>query len=279
LSGTALLCLLVFANTFTVGAFAPLLPEIARAQGLADWKLGVLAGAFGFARMVADVPTGAFAGRRLGTTLALAPVALLAGVALLASGGPFPVLVLGRLLTGLAHTFGMVGGLTAILQDERGASASVRLNTFEFAGMLGILGGLGAVTLVPPAWGWQWALVAGSSPVLFPLLLAPLFGRRFPDAPRSARARAPERVASDAGRREPTAPIVWLMFAVGTVVALSWASVSQLVIPLRGAREFGLDRVGVSWMLAIASWWTWRRSCPWGGSPTGRGGCLSSGSW
>jgi len=140
-SGTALLCLMAFCNTVCVGAFGPLLPEIGRAQGLADWELGILAGSFGFARMAADVPTGWLAGRRLGTTLALAPAVLLAGLLLLGGGGPFPVLVLGRVLTGLAHTLGMVGGLTAVLQDHRGPSASVRLNTFEFAGMFGILGG------------------------------------------------------------------------------------------------------------------------------------------
>ena len=48
LSGTILLCLVVFASTVCVGAFGPLLPEIARAQGLPDWQLGILAGSFGF---------------------------------------------------------------------------------------------------------------------------------------------------------------------------------------------------------------------------------------
>ena len=52
LAGTALLCLVVFASTVCVGAFGPLLPEIARAQRLPDWELGVLAGSFGFARIV-----------------------------------------------------------------------------------------------------------------------------------------------------------------------------------------------------------------------------------
>ena len=87
---------MVFANTVCIGAFGPLLPEIARAQGLPDWQLGVLAGSFGFARMAADLPAGALAGRRLATSLTLAPVTLLAGMLLLATAGPFPVLVLGR---------------------------------------------------------------------------------------------------------------------------------------------------------------------------------------
>ncbi|HET7875105.1 MAG TPA: MFS transporter [Methylomirabilota bacterium] len=254
MSGTALLCLMAFCNTVVVGAFGPLLPEIGRAQALADWQLGVLAGSFGFARMAADVPTGWLAGRRLGSTLALAPVVLLAGLLLLGSGGPLGVLVLGRILTGLAHTLGMVGGLTAILQDQRGPSASVRLNTFEFSGMLGILGGLAAVGVLPTRWGWNVSLLAASAPLLVTLALVPLFRRRFPDRPREtvepARSGAGPLVSPGAGARP--APIVALMFAVGAVMALSWSSVSQFLVPLRGEREFGLDRAGISRMLALA---------------------------
>jgi hypothetical protein len=34
---------------------------------------------------------------------------------------------------------------------------------------------------------------------------------------------------------------------------LSWSSVSQFLIPIRGERDFGLDRAGISRMLAIAN--------------------------
>src|SRR5262245_42642209 len=170
---TLLLCATAFANTACVGVFSPLLPEIARAQSLADWQLGLLAGAFGFARMLADVPTGAWAGRRLGTALALSPAVLIAGLLLLGSAAAYPVLVLGRLLTGLAHTLGMVGGLTAILVEDGGRSASIRLNIFEFAGMLGVLGGLAAVSLAPARWSWNVSLLVASSPLLVALALVP----------------------------------------------------------------------------------------------------------
>ena len=53
-----LLCLLIFGNTFAVGAFPVLLPDIGRAAGIDDFALGVLAGAFGFARLVSDLPAG-----------------------------------------------------------------------------------------------------------------------------------------------------------------------------------------------------------------------------
>ena len=247
--GTALLCALVLCNTVCLGAFGPLLPEIGRARSLADWQLGVLAGSFGFARMIADVPTGALAGRRLGTMLAVSPAVLLSGLLLLGSGGPFPVLVLGRVLTGLGHTLGMVGGLTAILQDDRRATGSVRLNLFEFAGMLGVLGGLTTVGLLPAAWGWSKSLLIASSPLVVTFALIPALRRRFPDRARPT----PSAPTTPSPRsRTPTPPIVWVMFATGSVMSLSWSGVSQFLIPLRGTREFGLDREGVSRLLALA---------------------------
>jgi MFS family permease len=251
LGSTSLLCLMVFANTFCIGAFNPLLPEIARAQALADWQIGVLAGAFGFARMLADVPTGILAGRRLGVTLVAAPAILLLGLLLLARAGPFPVLVLGRLFTGLGHTLAMVGGLTAILLDRRGARGSMRLNVFEFSGMLGVLGGLATVGVLPARWGWPLSLLAASSPLLVTMVLVPDLRRRFPDQPREREmAGAAARAAPGPAGRMPA--IVWMMFAVGVVMGIAWSSVSQFLIPLRGTREFGLGRGGISRILALA---------------------------
>jgi MFS family permease len=253
-SGTALLCLVVFASTVCVGAFGPLLPEIARAQGLPDWQLGVLAGSFGFARMAADLPAGALATRRLATSLTLAPIALLAGMLLLATAGPFPVLVLGRLLTGLAHTLVMVGSLTAVLQDRQGPRASMRLNTLEFAGMLGVLGGLALVGLLPERWPWNLTLLAAAGPVVVSLAGTLVLTRVVPgwlaSAPSTASAAAGTPMPS--ARAAPVPPIVRLMFALGVVMALAWSAVSQFVIPLRGTREFGLDRAGISGLLSLA---------------------------
>jgi MFS family permease len=249
---TALLCAMVFANTVSLGAFGPLLPEIGRAQSLADWQLGVLAGAFGFARMVADVPTGMLATRRLGTALAVSPAVLLAGLLCLGSAGSFAVLVLGRVLIGLGHTLGMVGGLTAILLEHGGGRGSFRLNVFEFSGMLGVLAGLAAVGALPSGMGWPASLLLASSPVVITVLLVPRLRREFPDRPRLAGAGPAREPAAAPGRRRRPPPIVVLMFAVGVVMGLGWSSVSQFLIPLRGTREFGLDRGGVARLLALS---------------------------
>jgi glycolate oxidase FAD binding subunit len=42
------------------------------------------------------------------------------------------------------------------------------------------------------------------------------------------------------------------MLAVGVTMAFAWSSVSQFLVPLRGTREFGLERGGISLLLALA---------------------------
>jgi MFS family permease len=203
--------------------------------------------------MAADLPAGALATRHLATSLTLAPVTLLAGMLLLSTAGPFPILVLGRLLTGLAHTLVMVGSLTAVLQDREGPRASMRLNTLEFSGMLGVLGGLTLVGLLPERWPWNLTLLTAAGPVLLSLagtlVLTRKFRRHLPAAPPAA-TRATTGEAPARGATLP--PIVRLMFALGVVMALAWSAVSQFVIPLRGTREFGLDRAGISGLLSLA---------------------------
>jgi MFS family permease len=248
-SSTALLCFISFCSCFSMGAFSPLLPEIGRAGALADWQLGVVAGALGFARMAAAIPAGWLAGRYLGTTLYASPALMLAGTVLLAASSSFSVLVLGRLVLGFAYTLGTVSGLIALLLDDRGPGASMRLNIFEFSAMIGVLGGLGLVGLLPGHWDWTLSLLIASSPLLLILAAIPSIRRRFPDASRSE-TRASN--ISDTGRGHRMSVTLWTMFAVGIVLALAWSSVSQFLLPLRGTREFGLDRGGVSGLLILA---------------------------
>jgi MFS family permease len=250
LSSTALLCLISLCSCFSMGAFSPLLPEIGRANDLADWQLGVVAGALGFARMASAIPSGWLAGRYLGTTLCASPALMLAGTLLLATAGSFPLLVLGRLILGFAYTLGTVGGLIALLLDDRGPGASMRLNVFEFSAMIGVLGGLGLVGVLPGHWGWGISLLIASSPLLLILAAVPIIRRRFPDGQPALD--APASRARATHRADRMSPTLWTMFAVGVVLALAWSSVSQFLLPLRATREFGLDRAGVSRLLMLA---------------------------
>jgi MFS family permease len=251
LDRTRLLCVVLFCNAFGLGAFGPLLPEIGRTQSLADWQLGLAAAAFGFARMVAAMPTGLLVARRLAATLMAAPVVIIVGTVLLVSAGPFPMLLAGRFLLGVAQTLTMIGGLMAMLLDDHGPNASVRLNFFEFSGMLGVLGGLGLVAVMPAGWGWKASLLIASTPVLVPLFLIPSMSRVFPRAPVQERPDSSAGLEHASGRRASRS-VVALMFGAGIVFALSWSAVSGFVVPIRGAREFGLSRTGISWLLAMS---------------------------
>ncbi len=143
-----------------------------------------------------------------------------------------------------------MSGLIALLLDDQGPGASVRLNIFEFSAMIGVLGGLGLVGLLPGPLGLEILapdrLVAAAPDPRRDAEHPPAFPRRLEGA-------GDARVA-DIGRgpRGPDAVTLWTMFAVGIVLALAWSSVSQFLLPLRGAREFGLDRGGVSGLLMLA---------------------------
>src|SRR6202011_5610932 len=131
----------------------------------------------------------------------LAPVTLLAGMLLLATAGPLSVLVLGRILTGLAHTLVMVGSLTAVLQDQPGPRASMRLNTLEFAGMLGVLGGLVVVGLLPQRWAWNVTLLAAATPVLVALAATLALRRHLPARDRAVAPARPAAASPPPARR------------------------------------------------------------------------------
>ena len=246
----ALLSVTIFSSTFSIGAFPAILPELGRG-GLRDWQLGVVAGAFGFARMLADVPIGLFLTHHLRRAVVLGPCVMAAGVLVLTSGGPFPVLVLGRLLMGVGHALGMVAGLTAILRYKTGLSLAAALNAYEFSAMIGMLAGTGLIGAVPASLSWNLAFLVTCAPlsigvVTMPALLTALPGRgETRGQPLFAR-------QSTAG---PAAggftPAVVLAFAAGGAVAGTYSTVEQFSIPLRGSREFGLERAGVSRLLMV----------------------------
>ena len=247
------------ANTVSIGAFPALLPELGVAAGLADWQLGAVAGAFGFARMLTDVPSGLFMTHHLARALRLGPIVMLAGAALIGTGGSFGVLLLGRALMGAGHTLATLGGLTAILRHHAGAGLASALAATEFAAMLGVLAGAGLVAILPRAVTWNAALLIASAPVLLTLALLPALLRALPRAetagPRPLFARSAETAGEPAPPAPPATGPAWLGLLGGTAgaaIAICYATVDQFVIPVRGSREFALDRAGIARLLMLS---------------------------
>jgi len=242
-----LLCVLVFSNTVSIGAFPALLPDIGRAGALPDWQLGALAAAFGFARMLADIPIGLLVTHHLRQALMLSPVLLTGGVLLLASGGPLIVLVLGRAVMGLGQALGLIGGLTAILRYQTTGRLASALNAFEFSAMVGILSATVVLGLLPTNLPWNVALLLTSAPVLLGFALIPALRATVPSEG-DGRQRLFPRVVLAGQPRRVTGGVV-LAFAAGGIVALAYSTFEQFVIPLRGDREFELTRSGIARLL------------------------------
>jgi len=245
-------------TTVSIGAFPALLPELGANATLADWQLGAVAGAFGLARMLSNVPVGLFITHHLSRALVLSPGFMLAGALLLAGGGGFVPLMLGRALMGLGHTLCMLGGLTAILRYRAGPGLASSLNAVEFSAMLGVLSGATLIGVLPRTVPWNAALLLACAPMVANLFLLPALRRALPapagPGPRPIFARS----QADAEPREGGGPpgsggfLAGLAVAAGAAIAVSYSTVEQFAIPLRGSREFGLDRAGIARLLMLA---------------------------
>jgi len=247
------LCLTSGLQTFSIGAFPALLPEVGRGAALADWQLGAVAGAFGFARMLTDVPAGLLMTHHVRRVLVAGPAVVVAGIVCLVLGGSFGWLVLGRVLMGAGHTLGTLSLLTTLLKTRAEDRLASALGAFEFSAMLGMLGGMMLVGALPGTLPWQGAFVIACSPLLAVLLTLRELLRLLPDdggrGPWFARTAAlAEAAAAPAAPRGTT----MLAFAAGGAIALAYATLEQFVIPVRGNREFGLERAGIARLLMLS---------------------------
>ena len=186
--------------------------------------------------------------------LIAAPLFLISGAALVIAGGELVWLVLGRVLMGVGHMLGMLGGLTVILRlQARGGMASA-LNAFEFSAMLGVLGGVTLVGVLPRTLPWNVAFLLGSTPMLLGVSLLPRVLARLPatdpSQPWFARATAAPFSAESGG--DDDLGRAALAFAAGGTIAVTYATVESFLVPIRGNREFGLERSGVARLLMLA---------------------------
>jgi len=246
----AFLCVMAFSGTFSIGAFPAVLPELGRSGALVDWQLGAVAGAFGFARMLADVPVGLFLTHHLRRAFVLAPLLLVAGILCLTSGGGLPVLLLGRMLMGVGHALAMIAGLSSILRFQTGLALASALNAYEFSAMLGILGGTVTLAVLPARLSWNVAYLLACTPQVLALVALPwLLAALPPDETPAAR---PLFARGSGAAPAPLTARAVLAVSAGGAVAVAYATLEQFVIPVRASREFGLARAGVARLLMTA---------------------------
>ena len=249
------LCLTGGLQTFTIGAFPALLPEVGRGAGLLDWQLGAVAGAFGLARMLTDLPAGLLMTHHVRRALIAGPAFVLAGIASLVLGGSFAWLVLGRVLMGTGHTLGTLSALTTILRTRADRRLASALSAFELSAMLGIFGGVTLVGALPRALSWQMAFLIACTPLLASFITLRVLLARLPNdgggRPWFARSAEPT-VGTSADTPSAVSGASILAFVAGGAVALAYSMLDQFLIPVRGSREFGLERSGIARLLMVA---------------------------
>jgi MFS family permease len=206
----------------------------------------MFAGAYGFARMIADLPAGLFIVRHLRAGFIAGPVVFSIGVAIVTVADSFAALFIGRAVMGIGHALNMVTGLTAILQAYGTRRLSLALNAYEFSAMIGMLSGAGLAALLPKDLSWQTVLLTSCAPQLVGYALVPVVLRGLPRHGEGGAI-----VTALPPGRTGTSALVYLAFAAGGATALTYASVEQLELPIRGSREFGLDRAGIARLFMV----------------------------
>jgi MFS family permease len=214
-----LICLTVFCNTFSIGAFPVLLPEVGRVGGFDDLALGAIAGAFGLARLLTDIPAGLFITHHVRRAIVLGAVAL----------------------------------VTLIMRLARPGALSFSLNAYEMSAMLGVLGGMICTGAMPRHWPWNMTLLLASLPLVAGLLILPALLKSVPrDSTQGDKRPLFSRGASPGAEGSaPMSRLTVLVLLTGFFVALCWSAVGQFVLPLRASRDFEFSRQGLSLLLAI----------------------------
>ena len=157
---------------------------------------------------------------------------------------------------GLGQALSMVAGLTAILRFQSGKNLASALAAYELSAMIGMLGGAALIGTLPAGLAWNTAFLLACAPQLIAIGIAPKLLSALPAQRRASDlVRAPARPNERAGEpaRAPArhASLVPLAFAAGGLVALTYSTMEQFVVPLRGSREFGLERAGVARLFMV----------------------------
>ena len=122
--------------------------------------------------------------------------------------------------------------------------------------MIGMLAGAALIGTLPSGLAWNTAFLLAcarsSSPSGSRRSSCPRFPRtRARERPRYSPARPTSAPASPLARVARHASLVPLAFAAGGLVALTYSTMEQFVVPLRGSREFGLERAGVARLFMV----------------------------
>ncbi len=232
-----------FTDTVVYAMLPPLLPEYARQHGLSQTHLGLLFGSYAAALLLAALPLGSWADRRgrrgpfLGGLLGFG-----AATVLFAFAGTFPLLLLARVLQGVAAAATWVAGLSMLADhfpaDQRGKAMS----TVFACANLGLLSGPSFAGWMVRLWSIRTAfLFAAGLAVLDALVRLTLLP---PDPPPTPSRSGYIGLLKDGAVR---------IFAGAMVMGAALGAVLEAVLPLHLSRDLHMDAVAIGLAFTTAA--------------------------
>lgn len=251
------LCVVEFANFVGNGVISPILPRFAQSFGVSTALIGLLISVFGFARLVADVPTGYLAeriGRRvlvIGGPLIVALGSVLSGVA-----QTFPELLAYRFLSGVGSAIFTTVGTTIVADISNAANRGRFMGYYQGALLLGVSVGPAIGGLVAEPWGLRAPFFVSAAFTLLSAIVALVV---VPETGRWQAASAGHRTTGHESAslramlpflRDPAFLLISLIL-FGTF--LSRTGSQNAIIPLLGYHQVGLSEAQVGLALTLLS--------------------------
>jgi multidrug resistance protein len=232
-----------FADTVVYAMLPPLLPEYARIHGLSQTQLGLLFASYAAALLLAALPLGTWAdrhGRRgpfLGGLLGFG-----AATVLFAFAGSFPMLLLARVLQGIAAAATWVAGLSMLADHFPAGQRGKAMSTVFACANLGLLLGPTFAGWMVKLWNIRAAfLFAAGLAVLDALVRLVLLPKDPPTEPSGTGYLA---LLKDGTIR---------IFAGAMVLGAALGAVLEAVLPLHLSRHLGMDAVAIGMAFTAAA--------------------------
>ena len=232
-----------FTDTLVYAMLPPLLPEYARLHGLSQTRLGLLFGSYAAALLLATLPLGAWVDRwgRRGPFLG-GLVGFGAATILFAFAGSFPLLILARILQGIAASATWVAGLSMLADHfpphQRGKAMSAAFACTNVGLLLGpaFAGWMLKVSSLRAAFLWVAGLAVLDTLARLTLL---------PQDPPSP----PTRTSYLGLLKDGTVRLFAGVMGMGAILG----AVLEAVLPLHLERTLGMDALAIGLVFATGA--------------------------
>jgi MFS family permease len=231
-------------TAFTVGMIPPVLPLMAADLGLSTVEAGLINTVYALGRLAGSYP-GSWLRARHGTraTVFYGLAGLVVGAVGSALAPTLPLLLLARLVMGVASAAAFLAVFAELLESAAPAWRGRLANAFEFMAILSLA--IGAVLAAAISQGAGWRGVFGFTSIL--TLGCFLVARRIePEA-----GRRPPEGRTGTGWPSATEVIAFApIYAASFAMATTWSGLYATLAPLLGAEHYGLSATAIGWAMS-----------------------------